>query len=181
MCRSGRDSAAAPGTVACLRSPPGNEQCPALRLLRGQDALTQLLVQLRCFRSLVFSRAGTRRVPRATVVPCAGAGWACHQWLMYFPAQPESSAAPRQPWGSLAGCAGAPAASTDLRGLHLPAPRGAGSLLRAQPGVGPGAAPRFCAAGEAWGQGEQVGPRLQEGGVSRLCWQRRSPACCGGC
>lgn len=64
------------------------------------------------------------------------------QGLMNFPAHPESSAAPRQPWGSLAHGAGTPVASTDLRGLHLPASRG-GWVSAVCPGMGLGAAPRF--------------------------------------
>lgn len=163
MCRSGRDSAAAPGTVACLRSPPGNEQCPAPRLLRGQDALTRLLVQLRVLLQeprvlqswhetcppghscpLVWGWMGLS--PRAHVLPCSTGELSSTQAALGEPG--------RLRWGTCGKHGPAGAAPACAQGGRVPAActawRGAGgsaSVLCCGRGVGSGRAGRTQAAG----------------------------------
>lgn len=163
MCRSGRDSAAAPGTVACLRSPPGNEQCPAPRLLRGQDALTRLLVQLRVLlqeprvlqswhetcppgHSCPLCWGWMGLSPRAHVLPCSTGELSSTQAALGEPG--------RLRWGTCGKHGPAGAAPACAQGGRVPAActawRGAGgsaSVLCCGRGVGSGRAGRTQAAG----------------------------------
>lgn len=159
---------------------------PAGGLQQGQGALTRALAhhlsQLCCYRSLEYPRAEASHGPWPAhsallvfcwafwrqlpvhwqlCVPhsCAGAGQACHQGLVCFPAQP------RQLLGNLAIPNELPMVSTHLCG-SLPPTSLWGCVLAASGGIcllratwcstSFTRAPAAHAAGEAWDQGAQV-------------------------